>query len=99
MSYAVRFTRSARADLVRLYDFLLAEDLAAAQRARGSIGKAIEMLADFPFACRKHDARNPFLRELLIPFGAAGYVALFEIEDSRTVTILAIRQQREDDYR
>jgi plasmid stabilization system protein ParE len=26
------------------------------------------------------------------------YVALFEIEDGETVTILAIRHQREDDY-
>jgi hypothetical protein len=39
-----------------------------------------------------------FLRELIIPYGAAGYVALFEIEDESTVTILAIRHQREDDY-
>ncbi len=31
-------------------------------------------------------------------FGAAGYVALFEIEDNETVTILAIRHQREEDY-
>jgi mRNA-degrading endonuclease RelE of RelBE toxin-antitoxin system len=38
------------------------------------------------------------LRELVIPFGAAGYVALFEIEDNETVTILAIRHQREEDY-
>jgi plasmid stabilization system protein ParE len=34
----------------------------------------------------------------LIPFGGAGYVALFEIEDSKTVIILAVRHQREDDY-
>ena len=39
------------------------------------------------------------LRELLIGFGAAGYVALFEIEDAQTVTVLAVRHQREDDYR
>jgi len=32
------------------------------------------------------------------PFGSAGYVALFEIEDQTTVTILAIRHQREEDY-
>ena len=35
---------------------------------------------------------------MVIPFGAAGYVALFEIEDNATVTILAIRHQREEDY-
>ncbi|MDX9768663.1 MAG: type II toxin-antitoxin system RelE/ParE family toxin, partial [Ectothiorhodospiraceae bacterium] len=42
---------------------------------------------------------TPFLRELLISFGATGYVMLFEIDDASTVTILAVRHQREDDYR
>jgi plasmid stabilization system protein ParE len=99
MSYTVRFTRSARADLIRLFEFLVAEDRAAAYRARAAIGKGVELLAEFPFSCRKHDPENPFLRELVIPFGSAGYVALFEIEDRNTVTILAVRHQRENDYR
>ena len=98
MSYRVRFTKAARDDLVRLYEFQLEHDLGAAQRALDAIGKSMELLQDFPFTCRKAVADNPFLRELLISFGAAGYVALFEIEDGRTVTILAIRHQREDDY-
>jgi hypothetical protein len=38
------------------------------------------------------------LRELIIPFGATGYVALFEISDSQTVVIAAVRHQRESDY-
>jgi mRNA-degrading endonuclease RelE of RelBE toxin-antitoxin system len=38
------------------------------------------------------------LRELLISFGSAGYVALFEIDDAETVTVLAVRHQRESDY-
>ena len=42
--------------------------------------------------------RNPFLRELLITFGASGYVALYEIEDELTITILAVRHPRENDY-
>ena len=47
---------------------------------------------------RKNAAANdPRLRELLVPFGAAGYVVLFEIEDAQTVTVLAVRHQREDD--
>ena len=36
--------------------------------------------------------------DLIIPFGATSCVALFEIDDSKTVTILAVRHQREDDY-
>jgi hypothetical protein len=31
-------------------------------------------------------------------FGAKGYVALFESEDSQTVTVLAIRNQREENF-
>ncbi len=98
MSYSVRYTKAAREDLRRLYGFLLAHDLQAARRAREAIGKSVEFLRDFPFTCRKAMPDNPFLRELVIPFGAGGYVALFEIEDSETVTILAVRHQREDDY-
>ena len=98
MSYRVRYTRAARDDLVRLYQFLLERDLQAATQAREAIGKSIEFLQQFPFTCRKAVPNNPFLREMVIPFGASGYVALFEIENSKTVTILAIRHQREDDY-
>ena len=98
MSYSVRYTKVAREDLRRLYGFLLERDLQAARRAREAIGKSVEFLRDFPFTCRKAVPDSPFLRELVIPFGAGGYVALFEIEDSETVTILVVRHQREDDY-
>ncbi|WP_295680888.1 type II toxin-antitoxin system RelE/ParE family toxin [uncultured Nevskia sp.] len=98
MSHRVRFTRHALQDLERLFSFLADQDLAAAERARDAIAKACAMLEDFPFACRKPEAGNSFLRELLIPFGVAGYVPLFEIDDPETVTVLAVRHQREDDY-
>jgi plasmid stabilization system protein ParE len=98
LSYQVRYTGEARADLIRLYKFLLDQDPAAAERALETIRKGVDMLESFPFTCRKVDPDNPFLRELVVPFGNTGYVALFEIEDERTVTILAIRHQREDDY-
>jgi len=42
--------------------------------------------------------QRPFLRELVIGFGASGYVLLFEVEDASTVTVLAVRDQREGDY-
>jgi hypothetical protein len=35
---------------------------------------------------------------MVVPFGASGYVALFEIDDPKTATILAMRHRREDDY-
>ncbi len=102
MSYRVRYSAAARDDLLRLYDFLLEgattlEDLDAAERALHAVRNAVEGLAQSPFLYRKA-GDSPFLRELLIPFGGVGYVALFEIEDASTVTILAVRHQLEDDY-
>ena len=98
MSYQIRFTKTAREDIKRLYAFLLVHDLQAAKHALEAISKAIELLKIFPFTCRKAKADNPFLRELIISFGANGYVALFEIEEENVVTILAVRHQREEDY-
>lgn len=98
MSYQIRFTKAARDDIKRLYAFLLVQDIQAAKQALEAINKAIELLKTFPFTCRKAKADNPFLRELIISFGANGYVALFEIEESQAVTILAVRHQREDDF-
>ena len=98
--FKVRFTPEAEADLLRLFDFLVEQDVAAAEKARAAIAKAVELLEVFPFTCRKAlgGDGNPFLRELIIPFGASGYVALFEIENRDTVTVLAVRHQREEDY-
>ena len=96
--YRARFTADAEDDLLRLYDFLLEQDLDAAERALDAIRAGIELLCLSPFSCRKAVVDNPLLRELVIPFGAAGYVALFEIDGPSTVTILAVRHQREDDY-
>jgi len=101
VTFKVRFTEEAQADLERLYDFILerdAGDLAVAERALEAIRNGITLLELTPFSCRKATEGNCFLRELIIAFGAAGYVALFEIENDATVTVLAVRHQREDDY-
>lgn len=98
MSYKVRYTEAAREDLKRLFTFLAGQDLRTAQNARKIIGESVKLLQQFPFTCRKVLPENTFLRELLISFGSAGYVALFEIENDKIVTILAVRHQREVDY-
>lgn len=102
MSFSVRYSAAARADLKHLYDHLLqqaryAEDLDVAEHALNAIQQAVDGLGQSPFIYRKAGA-SPFLRERVIPFGSSGFVALFEIEDEKTVTVLAVRHQREDDY-
>jgi plasmid stabilization system protein ParE len=96
--YKVRFTAQAEEDLVRLYDFLLDRDINAAERALDTLRSAIELLRFSPFSCRKAVANRPFLRELIVPFGSSGYVALFEIDRGNRVNVLAVRHQREEDY-
>lgn len=99
MNYEVRLTAEAVEDLNRIYEFLLERNFDAAERALAAIERSFALLAYSPFSCRKallHS--NPRWRELLISFGHSGYVALFEIEDERTVTVTALRHQREDDY-
>jgi plasmid stabilization system protein ParE len=96
--YKVRFTPEAEDDLLRLYDFQLDRDQTAAELALDAIRAAVDVLRFSPFSCRKAARDRPFLRELVIPFGSAGYVALFEIEAGNIVTVLAVRHQREEDY-
>lgn len=104
MTYTVKFSEAAAEDLEQLFDFALQRELDSAtgdldipDRAVQAIKEGMAFLASSPFACRKAGSSS-FIRELMIPFGHTGYVALFEIVDGNTVIIGAIRHQREDDY-
>lgn len=104
MSFQVRLTPEAADDLERLFDFVVQRelmraegDLDLAERALEAIRFGINTLRQSPFTCRKVST-SPFLRELIIPFGRSGYVALFEIVDHHNVVVAAIRHQLEDDY-
>lgn len=105
MTFKVRLTRHAEEDLLRLFDFLIQRELARegggdltlADKSIAAIQSGFATLKTSPFTCRKAE-QSPFLRELIIPFGATGYVALFEISDNQTVVIAAVRHQRESDY-
>ena len=104
MTYRVPLTQPAQDDLQRLFDFIIERELAnhtgdleLAERALTAIRAGFETLRAMPFTCRKA-GDSPFLRELVISFGATGYVALFEILDGQEVVIAAVRHQREDDY-
>lgn len=104
MSYRVIYSPEAVEDLERLFDPLPERELASvtgnldlAARAIESIRQGCLFLAHSPFSCRKV-GQGPFLRELIIPFGRSGYVALFEIRNAQEVVIGAIRHQNESDY-
>ena len=102
MSFEVVFAEAARTDLERLHEHLLSraetvEDPDLADRA----------VDEIELACKVQLARTPHLfrkagtsltrRELVITFGAPGYVALYEITVG-TVFVFAVGHQLEDDY-
>ena len=104
MNFRVRLTRGAEADLERLFDFVLERELRRAgghlelaERALAAIRAGVATLKTSPFTCRKA-GQSPFLRELIIPFGRSGYVALFEIVGTTDAVVCAVRHQLEDDY-
>jgi len=102
-TFDVRFSAAAGDDLERLFDFVLdraqtVEDLDLAQAAIEAIRSATQHhLAETPYSFRKV-GNSPARRELIIPFGATGYVALCEIASTSSVVVLAVRHQREEDY-
>jgi len=103
MSFVVELAPTAEADLERLFEFLIdrsetTEDLDRAQAAIDAIRATVQhRLAITPFSFRKA-AQNPTQRELIIPFGGSGYVALYEIVNASKVVVLAVRHQHEEDY-
>jgi plasmid stabilization system protein ParE len=104
VTFKVRLTREAEADLDRLFDFIVERELARdggdldlPEQAMNALRASIATLKSSPFTCRKA-GNSPFLRELIIPFGRSGYVALFEIEDESTAAVVAVRHHLEDDY-
>lgn len=93
----VVYGRRALRDLERLITFLAEHDEDAALASARAIRSAVEILGRHPFVGR---VRAKELRELVVSFGKTGYVALYRYVPSRDeVRVLAIRHQRELDYR
>ncbi|MGC4076368.1 MAG: type II toxin-antitoxin system RelE/ParE family toxin [Rubrivivax sp.] len=103
MTFRVEFTPEAEADLDRLVDFLLdqantVEDAMRAFEAVEAIRNAADNhLAVTPFSYRKVGQR-PTVRELIVPFGASGYVLRFDIRTPELVLVIGARHQREEDF-
>ena len=91
------YTEAALDDLVRLADFLLATEPAAAGETISLIEEAVQVLRNHPLIGR--DAEDG-MRELMVSRGRSGYVVMYSIEHAAedVVLLLAIRHQRECGY-
>jgi len=103
--YTVTLLEEPAIDLQRLEDFAIERELASEtpdwttpQRALDAIIEGMRLLSWSPYSCRKAELGNGHSRELIVPFGSAGYIALFEIVGD-DVVVGAVRHQREEDYR
>jgi plasmid stabilization system protein ParE len=93
------YTSRARQDLIRLRSFIAEKNPQAAQRAAKAILESTGLLRRNPKIRRPVAELPPDFRELVIPFGAAGYLLRYRIvEEQNELVILAIRYQREAGY-
>jgi plasmid stabilization system protein ParE len=103
--YRVVLTEEATDDLLRIEDFTIEREFASAtpdldvvRRLRDAVAHALRLLEFSPYSCRRAArAVNDKQRELIVPFGSAGLIAVFEVR-GECVRIGALRHQLERDY-
>lgn len=83
--------------LVNTLLFLAEKSEEAAVAAIKAIREKVLLLKQFPNAGRPAEDMEEDYRELLIPFGGAGYVLIYEVKND-IVQVLAIKHQREAGY-
>lgn len=88
------WTGPALADAQRLYRFLASKNPDAARRALGAIRSQVRILEIQPGLGRALAEADSEYRVWPVDFGESGYVVLYRF-DSRQVSILALRHQRE----
>ncbi|WP_347985767.1 type II toxin-antitoxin system RelE/ParE family toxin [Methylomonas sp. AM2-LC] len=94
----VIITAGAAQGLERCRQFLAEKNPQAARRAGQTIARTFEFLESDPELGRPFDD-IPELRELVIEFGDAGYVALYQYNvETNSVYILAFRHQKKAGY-
>jgi len=94
----VVITEGAAQGLERCRLFLSEKNPQAAMRAGQAIEQKLALLETEPEIGRPLDDL-PELRELIVPFGDSGYVALYHHEvKSDSVYVLAFRHQKEAGY-
>lgn len=94
----VIITEGAAQGLERCRQFLREKSPQASRRAGQAIAQKFKLLETTPHIGRPLEDL-PELRELIIPFGSTGYVALYRHDpDTKTVYVLAFRHQKEAGY-
>ncbi|WP_218509813.1 type II toxin-antitoxin system RelE/ParE family toxin [Variovorax sp. dw_308] len=92
----IAYSSDARADVVRLVDFLAETEPETARATADLISEAVQILPRHPEIGRRVGKE---LCELVISRGRSGYLALYHFDvRADEALILAIRHQRESGY-
>lgn len=90
------YSERALENLAHAFEFLLAENPETALAAADAVQSAVDNLAAHPLVGGRVEAD---IRELVISFGATGYIALYRfVVQQDEVRLLALRLQREIGY-
>jgi len=81
-------------DVQRLYRFLAPKSPEAAKRAVQAIRQGVKVLEQQPGVGRPVEDMDDEFRDWIIDFGDSGYVARYRV-DQQSITILAVRHQKE----
>ncbi|MBI1922348.1 MAG: type II toxin-antitoxin system RelE/ParE family toxin [Geobacter sp.] len=92
----IEWLESAIRDLQKLREFILPHNQEAAQRAFKTIRAAVTPLENNP-RIGKPVEDLPDYRDLIIPFGAYGYVLRYRIQGD-TIFIIAVKHGKEAGY-
>ncbi len=93
----VILSRQVKDDFDRIFDFLFEHAPQYATLRIEAIISAIDVLASSPMIGRPVSEGQ---RELIISTGASGYLALYRYDPvADTIYVLAVRSQRERDYK
>ena len=93
----VIFARAALRDIERLRAFLRPKNPLAARRAGEAIFQGVRVLGTHSHMGRTIENLPDFYREWPIDFGDTGYTVRYRIDED-TITILAVRHQKEAGY-
>ena len=85
---------SALLDVQRLYRFLAPKNPDAAKRAVKAIRQGVKVLEQQSGVGRPVEVMDDEFRDWIIDFGDSGYVVRYRV-DQQSVTVLAVRHQKE----
>jgi plasmid stabilization system protein ParE len=100
----VKLTANVLTKLEQIEFYYVGQGEVVAKRAISTIFAALNRVSNHPLSGRPQQSlahpNYPDLREVVIPFGATGFVALYRIDaETDSIVVLALKHQREEKYK